>query len=110
LPAVARVLHDLKHHKATEKLISEAVLRIESVYHGKHSYALEVKRRHLILLDAVNRTSAAEKVLVGVALGRVEALGREHKFLEEGVEDVDRFLCTPGRDAKLGASITDLVT
>jgi hypothetical protein len=108
LTTKARVLHDLKHRKAAEKLMSEAILRIESVYHGKHPYTLEAKRRHSILLDAVNQTSAAEKRLVEVALGRVEALGREHKFSKESVEDVERFLCTPDRDAELKAFIADL--
>src|SRR5271170_6737484 len=108
LTTKARVLHDLKHRKAAEKLMSEAILRIESVYHGKHPYALEAKRRHSILLDAVNQTSAAEKRLVDVALGRVEVLGREHKFSKESVEDVERFLCTPGRDAERKAFIADL--
>jgi hypothetical protein len=108
LTTKARVLHDLKYRKTAEKLMSEAILRIESVYHGKHPYALEAKRRHSILLDAVNQTSAAEKRLVDVALGRVEVLGREHKFSKESVEDVKRFLCTPGRDAELEAFIADL--
>jgi hypothetical protein len=108
LTTQARVLHDLKHRKAAEKLMSEAILRIESVFHGKHPYTLEAKRRHSILLDAVNRTSAAEKILVEVALGRVEVLGREHKFSKESVEDVQKFLCAPGRDAELEAFIADL--
>jgi hypothetical protein len=108
LTTQARVLHDLKHRKAAEKLMSEAVLRIESGYHRKHPYALEAKRRHSILLDAVNQTSAAEKVLVEVALGRMEVLGRDHKFSKESVEDVKRFLCTPGRDTELEAFIADL--
>jgi hypothetical protein len=108
LTTQARVLHDLKHRKAAEKLMSEAILRIESRYHGKHPYALEAKRRHSILLDAVNQTSAAEKVLVEIALGRMEVLGRDHKFSKESVEDVKRFLCTPGRDTELEAFIADL--
>jgi hypothetical protein len=108
LTTKARVLHDLKHRKAAEKLMSEAILRIERVYHRKHPYALEAKRRHSILLNAVNQTSAAEKVLVEVALGRVEVLGREHKFSKESVEDVERFLCTPGRDTELKAFIDGL--
>jgi hypothetical protein len=108
LTTQARVLHDLKHRNAAEKLMSEAILRIESLYHRKHPYALEAKRRHSILLYAVNQTSAAEKVLVEVALGRVEVLGRDHKFSKESVEDVERFLCTPGRDAELKAFIADL--
>jgi hypothetical protein len=108
LTTKARVLHDMKHRKDAEKLMSEAVLRIESVYHRKHPYALEAKRRHSILLDAVNRTSEAEKLLVEVALGRVEVLGREHKFSKESVADVEKFLCASGRDAELEAFIADL--
>jgi hypothetical protein len=76
-------------------LISEAILRIESLYHRNHPYALEAKRRHSILLNAVNHTSAAKKVLVEVALDRVEVLGRDYKFSKESVEDVKRFSCAP---------------
>jgi hypothetical protein len=43
----------------------------------------------------MNHTSAAKKVLVEVALGRVEVLGRDHKFSKGSVEDVKRFSRTP---------------
>jgi hypothetical protein len=108
LTTKARVLHDLKHRKEAEKLMSEAIIRIESVYPGKHPYALEAKRRHSILLNDVNRTSAAERRLVEVALGRVEVLGPDHAFSKESVKDVERFLSAPGREAEHGAFVADL--
>lgn len=101
LTTKARVLHELKHCDEAEKLMSEAIRRVEMFYPAKHPYALEAKRRHSIFLYAVNKISAAEKRLIEVALGRTEVLGADHTFSKESVKDVEKFLCTPGRDNEL---------
>ena len=100
LTTKARVLSELHHRNKAEELMSEAIRRIEVAYPAKHPYALEAKRRHSIFLYAVNRTSAAEKRLTEVALGRVEVLGLEHNFSKESVKDVEGFLCARGREGE----------
>jgi hypothetical protein len=108
LTTKARILHDLKHRHEAEKLMSEAIDRIEMRYPAKHPYALEAKRRHSILLYAVNKISMAERRLIEVALGRVQVLGPEHTFSKESMKDVEGFLYAPGREAELGAFMEDL--
>jgi hypothetical protein len=102
LTTKARVLHDLKYRNEAEALMSEEIRRIEiSGYPAKHPYALEAKRRHSILLHAVDKIPLAEKQCMEVALGRVEVLGPQHPFSKESVEDVKSFLCIAGRENEL---------
>lgn len=108
LTTKARVLYDLRHRDEAEKLMSEAIRRIELAYPAKHPYALEAKRRHSIFLYAVNKNSAAEKRLIEVALGRIDVLGPDHTFSKESVKDVEKFLSTPGRDNELSGFAANL--
>jgi hypothetical protein len=108
LTTKARVLYDLRHRDEAEKLMSEAIRRIELAYPAKHPYALEAKRRHSIFLYAVNKNCAAEKRLIEVALGRIDVLGPDHTFSKESVKDVEKFLSTPGRDNQLSGFAANL--
>jgi hypothetical protein len=92
LTSRVRILHGLQRWVDAEKLMSEAITRIQVVFPPHHPLLMEYERRHAVLLSRLGKTTVAEQVWVRVALARVGIFGLEHELSRNSVRDVESFL------------------
>ena len=96
LNTTARVVFHLGSPIRATEIVAIVMQRIQQAgFHEHHPYHLEAKRRFAMFSEAVGSKESkeiAERLLEEVALGKSIALGPDHKFSKDSIEDVERFL------------------
>ena len=96
LNTTARVVFHLGSPLKGIEIAAIFMQRIQQAgFHEHHPYHLEAKRRYAMFFEAVGSKESkeiAERLLEEVALGKSVALGPDHKFSKDSIEEVERFL------------------
>ncbi len=98
LTTTSRVLQSLERDDEAEEVMKEAMRRIDEVFPPCHPYSLETKTRYAQLLRGIDEYELAERMLIEVAVGRVEVLGPDNELSRRSIVDVEQTLCVAGRE------------